>query len=1130
MHNYITTYTCRYCAIFLGLFMLCCNYAVSSHASGPIQNELKAYDVLFNAADYAGALAGYERALQQARQNGWIDLQGELLNNIAAVHMATRNYSLFHKYFKLAKKNKQSQMAVRGLTPMRSSSQDNLLINGGFEKGISDPWGTGHYERPRPDQKFSFGLWWNSSNARAFMKTDHDVVHSGNGSLRITNYSTVKPHVFTTLSQRISGLQPNTVYHISFYARAMNLERGAVTFSVDAAWTKRLLTLPGGTHEWKQFSGSINIGHNDYIDFRIIHQNTGTIWLDDIVISKADDKKTGDLFQQVESLYDRADYNKALALINDKYRDKHAKIPAMLRLQRGRIYKAQGKYDQALDEFNRLIDQKLSLALIESADLYHLLGDHERAGRQYNKALKAYKGDQGTYALILNKLADNYLAQGDFNQSLQTQQRSHRILAHIDDKHGQARSQYSMGVISTLKNLHQTSFNYYLKASELVQRLDDKKLYSDILSSHADSAFQAGNITEAIKLVNKSLSIKRKIRDKAGLIQALHLLGRILANNDDDLSALAAYREAVALLEKLVGGLGSAPTQTRSTYLGQFSELYREYIDLLLKLYMRDKTKGYDHEAFTAVEQVRSRVFSEMISETRAARVFAANTSDKQFAKLLASERDVLLRVQSIHRIRERLLHQQQSRKTQNDILDIDKRLADAEKKYRMIQSKLARKYPRYMDLKKPSPIKTAQLRELLGEDEIILSYFVTSQLMGIWAIDRQGVQLAVSQFGRQKLAQDTLGIRNMARAVTDLFTRSDGAISRDDIVQAFGVYDVAMANSLYKQLIGPHQSLLRNKKTLYIVPDDVLYKIPFEILLTDEFEDKSTNVVAGSFRNAPFLVNQYDTNYLPSISVLRSLREMGKSRDLTQKPFIAFADPVYSTALKEENSKVKQRGRLVSLLGRSGAIRGGELTQLPDTRDEALFIAKLLQAGKDNVYLGTRASESNVKNSPLQQFNNVLFATHGLLAGEFKPGVQPALALSFVGDPANDGLLEMGEILGLNLNANLVVLSACNTASGSGKNDRGEGFAGLTRSFMYAGAKSLFVTLWSVESSTAKTLMQSTFTRLASLGKSRSLAAAKRAMITSPKKLRLLRNLSVSTAHPFFWAPYVLVGEAYEH
>jgi CHAT domain-containing protein len=201
-------------------------------------------------------------------------------------------------------------------------------------------------------------------------------------------------------------------------------------------------------------------------------------------------------------------------------------------------------------------------------------------------------------------------------------------------------------------------------------------------------------------------------------------------------------------------------------------------------------------------------------------------------------------------------------------------------------------------------------------------------------------------------------------------------------------------------------------------------------------------------------------------------------------------------------------------------------LSPLPDTAEEARRAAQALGGRPEDVYLQERATEGNLKRLPLASYRHILFATHGLMAGEFRPGLQPALALSFVGDPDNDGLLEMGEILGLDLQARLVVLSACNTARSSAPEDRGEGFAGLTRSFMYAGASSLVVTLWSVESESAMRLMGNFYGRLPDRDRALALADAKRAMIAGRGSLPLGPDLHLPLAHPFFWAPYIMVGE----
>jgi CHAT domain-containing protein len=153
-----------------------------------------------------------------------------------------------------------------------------------------------------------------------------------------------------------------------------------------------------------------------------------------------------------------------------------------------------------------------------------------------------------------------------------------------------------------------------------------------------------------------------------------------------------------------------------------------------------------------------------------------------------------------------------------------------------------------------------------------------------------------------------------------------------------------------------------------------------------------------------------------------------------------------------------------------------------------------------------------------------LLFSTHGILGGEIEGVVEPSLVLTLVGNPPEfNGFLTMSKILTLDLNSELIILSACNTA---GKGDLariGEGFAGLTRSFMYAGAKSLLVTQWSVESLASRDLITKMFKNIKKEAAPEALRNAKLSMKNSH---RLIGKYKISLAHPFFWASFVLVGE----
>ncbi len=230
-----------------------------------VKSLIKQGDINFNGENYKKSFDFYARAYNLIKNDkSSYPAIAQLINNMAAVHMALGNTKEFHRFFLAVRR------IARKIFPLSENAdeKDNLIINGGFEKGLVLPWGTGHYERP--DGKFRFGIWWNSMNARAFMKIDTAIKHSGENSLRITDYSPSAPHVFTTLSQRIKPAVPNSLYEISCYVKAENLKPGAVNFALDAAWAIRTKNFPAGTYGWKLFKDTVNIGHNNYIDLRIL--------------------------------------------------------------------------------------------------------------------------------------------------------------------------------------------------------------------------------------------------------------------------------------------------------------------------------------------------------------------------------------------------------------------------------------------------------------------------------------------------------------------------------------------------------------------------------------------------------------------------------------------------------------------------------------------------------------------------------------------------------------------------------------------------------------------------------------------------------------------------------------------
>jgi len=245
-------------------------------------------------------------------------------------------------------------------------------------------------------------------------------------------------------------------------------------------------------------------------------------------------------------------------------------------------------------------------------------------------------------------------------------------------------------------------------------------------------------------------------------------------------------------------------------------------------------------------------------------------------------------------------------------------------------------------------------------------------------------------------------------------------------------------------------------------------------------------------------------------------------------KPMTGFGDPVFNPS--EGGSERRTASRSVTNLAYTDFWQGAgvdrsrlaqALPQLPDTADELNAVGKDLGVAAADIHLGTDASETTVQRAPLADYRIVYFATHGLVAGDIKGIAEPSLALSIPKLPSalDDGLLTASEVAQLKLNADFVVLSACNTIAGD--KPGAEALSGLARSFFYAGARSLLVTHWSVDSEAATRLATSTFDLLKADPKLGRAEALRRAMLAYLGDTSSPRN-----AYPALWGPFALIRE----
>ena len=363
------------------------------------------------------------------------------------------------------------------------------------------------------------------------------------------------------------------------------------------------------------------------------------------------------------------------------------------------------------------------------------------------------------------------------------------------------------------------------------------------------------------------------------------------------------------------------------------------------------------------------------------------------------------------------------------------RRLKEINDKLPKIDLGLKSDFPEYFELENPTPLAVGDVQALLGPDEALVHFLdmaaegAAREATFIWVITKQKSRWLRSDLGTQSLNTKVAALRRSLGLVAEGSRAAKSLVASSDN----SGFDLDLAHDVYLQLLAPFNDILSGKSQLMVVPSGPLTALPFHLLVTERARSNG----ADRYRGARWLIRRHALTTLPSVASLASLRRTKRPRR-APRPFVAFANPVYhrgavSTSAGVETVAMKSRGLSSYFRGASANREAVEnLAQLPDTADEARRIAATF-GDEAVVYLGKAASETEVKRALLSQYRVVHFATHGLVAGEVKGLAEPALALSVPQNPnkEDDGLLTASEVAGLRLNADWVLLSACNTAAG---------------------------------------------------------------------------------------------------
>jgi CHAT domain-containing protein len=593
-----------------------------------------------------------------------------------------------------------------------------------------------------------------------------------------------------------------------------------------------------------------------------------------------------------------------------------------------------------------------------------------------------------------------------------------------------------------------------------------------------------------------------------------------LAETGQRQRALSEFQEAVKILLAR-GSVDSDEESGASARAWRVGLILEGYIKLLydIRNELGQTRAGFDPaaEAFRLADAARGQSTQRALSASAA----RAAVNDPALADLIRKEQDTKQQITVLYTTLRRLLGAPPDQQLPQVAAQMRNRIQELEKERRTLLVDLERRFPAYVNLINPRPATIEETRSALRDGEVLLSVLTTDDRSYIWAIPKSGaVGFHVARLGDKAVADIVAGLRK---------SLDPGAVTLETLAD----FDVAAAHRLYAELLGPLEGVWKGARTLLVVANSALAQLPFSVLVTEPVAlAPEQGPRFDRYKATPWLVRQLAVAQLPAVNTLVTLRSLPQASP-ARSAFVGFGDPQFgpqlAVAVAPQQRALRMRNLSVPRVeGEKRAVDWipySQLAPLPDTRNEILAIASALKADPQrDVYVGSSATKQSVKAVDLASRRIVAFATHGLIPGDFPDLEQPALALAAPTGNAEEGLLTLGDILALKLDADWVVLSACNTAAGDGAG--AEAISGLGRGFFYAGSRALLVTHWPVETNSARQLVTTLFERYAgnpSLSRAEALRQASLAVMESQGRDGVT---AFSYAHPLFWAPYALVGD----
>jgi CHAT domain-containing protein/tetratricopeptide (TPR) repeat protein len=688
-----------------------------------------------------------------------------------------------------------------------------------------------------------------------------------------------------------------------------------------------------------------------------------------------------------------------------------------------------------------------------------------------------------------------------------------------------------------------------------------------------------GRYTEAESLFNRALAIDAKALGPDHLTTSLYLdnLARLYFSQGQWARAADYWRGSTGvIIRRAQRGTprGEAPTEKRKTEAERRSSRFWGLVKAVYRLASKQPdAPGLPREMFQTAQWAQSSEAADSLAQmaTRGAK------GDPKLAALVRERQDLVAEWQRRDEVRSAAVARAPDTRDRSTEAENVARIAAIDTRIVDIDKELTANFPDYAALASPAPLSAEEVQAQLAADEALVLFLDTPEWEPtleetfIWVVTKSEVRWVRSELGTAALTREVAALRcgldyrgawfdgkgawDGERCNTLLNLQKPYGLVDHDVLGKPLPFDLARAHALYKALVGGIEDLIKDKRLL-IVPAGPLTQFPFQVLVTDP-PKTALPASAIEYRGAAWLARKHAITVLPAVSSLKALRQLAKESHASEK-YIGFGNPLLDgdpDKAPDEKTRAKrladaqlardkrcrsaqsvQTGMVTDLPEGNGRITRGpdgladnadlrKWDPLPETADEVCDVANIL--GVDigtQVYIGADAREATVKrlsdDGQFAKYKIVHFATHGTLAGQLSTTAEPGLILTppEKGTEIDDGYLGASEIAGLKLDADWVILSACNTAAGDAQS--AEALSGLARAFFYAGARSLLVSHWYVSSTSTVSLITTAVAMLTVDPKIGRAEALRRSMLS------LMKSGKDDEAHPAFWAPFVLVGE----